>query len=373
MIALIAAAGLILTAGITGCSTAQKQAPAASVEDTSWQYHDTVDVNFVMAHIQVPMPEDVVLIDARPKQAKYDKGHIPGAISIPDTYFDKNADQLPADKDALLIFYCGGLKCKLSHKSAYKAEALGYKNVKVFAEGFPKWMQVAGNYPAVSVEWVKKQIDNQADMVLVDARPKQAKYDKGHIPGAVSIPDTYFDKNTDKLPAAKDTLLVFYCGGYKCKLSHKSAKKAIDMGYTNVKVFDAGFPGWVAYVGKDYTVQTAAVKAGKEEGSIENEAFKKIIDQNPDSVYLVDVRDKDEFSAGSFKTAVNIPIDTLESKIKALPATKPIIFVCGTGARSGEAYYMVQDLRPELKEVYYVEAEISFQKDGSFTLSKVVE
>ncbi len=79
------------------------------------------------------------------------------AVSIPDTKFAKMTDKLPKDKDALLIFYCGGLKCKLSHKSAKKAEALGYTNVKVFAKGFPTYMKVAGNYPQVPVEWMKKQ------------------------------------------------------------------------------------------------------------------------------------------------------------------------------------------------------------------------
>ena len=68
------------------------------------------------------------------------------AVSIPDSQFDKMTDKLPADKDALLIFYCGGLKCKLSHKSATKAEKLGYTNVKVFAEGYPKWISDKSNY-----------------------------------------------------------------------------------------------------------------------------------------------------------------------------------------------------------------------------------
>ena len=45
------------------------------------------------------------------------------------------------------------------------------------------------------------------------------------------------------------------------------------------------------------------------------------------------------------------------------------VFVCSTGARSGEAYYMTKDVRPEL-EAYYVEATIDFKKDGSFTLKK---
>ena len=369
----IALLSFILAAGLSGCAAPQKETPVAAQEDTSWMFHDIVAVDFVMEHVTVPMAEDVMIIDARPKQAKYDKGHIPGAVSIPDTYFDKMVDKLPANKEALLIFYCGGLKCKLSHKSAYKAEALGYTNVKVFAKGFPGYMKVAGNYPAVSVEWVKKQLDNQADIVVVDARPKRKKYDKGHIPGAISIPDTQFDKFKDQLPAEKDKLVVFYCGGFKCKLSHKSAKKAIDMGYTKVKVFDAGYPSWVAYAGKSSVAKATEIKGGSDEGSIDNEAFKKIITDNPKSVLLIDVRDTDEFAAGSFTTAVNIPIDTLEAKVKTLSSAKPIVFVCGTGARSGEAYYMVQDLRPELKEVYYVEAEITFNKDGSFTLSKLAE
>jgi len=85
---------------------------------------------------------------------------------------------------------------------------------------------------------------------------------------------------------------------------------------------------------------------------------------------LVDVRDPDEYAAGTFKTAVNIPTDELEKKIKVLPSNKPVVFVCNTGARSGEAYYMVQDLRPEMKNVYYLEAECTYKKNGSYTIKK---
>ena len=236
-------------------------------------------------------------------------------------------------------------------------------------------MKVKGNYPAVSVEWVKKQLDKNADLVLVDSRPKRKKYDKGHIPTAVSIPDTQFKKHMDKLPEAKDTQLVFYCGGFKCKLSHKSAKKAIDLGYTNVKVFAAGYPAWKAYAGADNIAKagTTKIKPGKEEGSIDLAAFTAIAKDNPNSVYLIDVRDADEFATGSFNTAKNIPVDQLEAQIPDLPSDKPIIFVCGTGARSGEAFYMLQDVRPALKEVYYVEAEITINKDGSFKLTEITQ
>ena len=51
-------------------------------------------------------------------------------------------------------------------------------------------------------------------MVIIDSRPTRPKYVKGHIPGAISIPDSKFDKMTADLPADKSTPLIFYCGGY---------------------------------------------------------------------------------------------------------------------------------------------------------------
>jgi rhodanese-related sulfurtransferase len=111
-----------------------------------------------------------------------------------------------------------------------------------------------------------------------------------------------------------------------------------------------------------------AVKTGTEEGSIDLETFGKIIEENPQSIYLVDVRDPDEFAAGHFQSAVNIPVGELEEKIDTLPAEKPIVFVCSTGARSGESYYMLQDIKPELKKVYYLEAEVEYNNDGSYKI-----
>jgi rhodanese-related sulfurtransferase len=258
----------------------------------------------------------------------------------------------------------------LGHKSAWKAEKLGYNHVKVFAEGYPAWIKVPGNYPSVSEDWVKKQIEGNADMVLVDSRPKH-KYDKGHVTTAISIPDSQFGKFKDQLPQDKAQTLVFYCGGLKCPLSHKSATKAIDLGYTDVKVFSAGYPAWKTVAGTSAaTAVPTQVKAGKEEGSIDVGTFEKILKENPDSILLIDVRDPEEVAAGAFKTAVNIPSDKLEEEIKSLPSNKPIVFVCATGSRSGEAFYMVQDMRPDLKDVYYLEAEITYNKDGSY---KIVE
>ena len=354
------ALALSLGLGWVGAQAASKPAKA------DWQFHDIVSVSFVKQHVKIPTPDNVMIIDSRPYKPKYIKGHIPTAVNIPHSKFDELKGKLPKDKDALLIFYCGGLKWKLSHKSAWKAEKLGYNNVKVFASGFPAWMKVRGNYASVSAEYVAEQI-NTNKAIIVDSRPFQPKYLKSHIPTAISIPDRQFKELEGKLPLDVNTTLIFYCGGYTWKLSHKSARKAVKVGYRNVKVFAAGYPAWKQYAGATKAVQ---ITAGKEEGSIDIATFKKILKENPESVLLIDVRDPDEYKAGTFKTAVNIPTDKLEKNIKSLPNDKPIVFVCNTGAKSGEAYYMVQDLRPDLKKVYYLEAEVKYNKNGTYKIKK---
>ena len=99
---------LVLAIALGYATTTLASGSTQSGTATDWKFHTIVDVNFVMQQVKVPMPEDVMIIDARPKRAKYNKGHIPGAVSIPDSQFDKMTDQLPEDKNALLIFYCGG-------------------------------------------------------------------------------------------------------------------------------------------------------------------------------------------------------------------------------------------------------------------------
>jgi len=74
-------------------------------------------------------------------------------------------------------------------------------------------MKAEGSYAAVSVEYVAEQIATNK-MILVDSRPLKPKYNKGHIPTAISIPDSQFDILKGKLPADKSMLLIFYCQGY---------------------------------------------------------------------------------------------------------------------------------------------------------------
>jgi len=332
----------------------------AQAANPDWFYKNLVDIGYVKPLVKVPNPEGVKLIDSRPYQGKYVGGYIPTALSLPDSEFDKKTDLLPKDKNTTLVFYCEGPECKLSHSSAKRAEKLGYKNVKVFPGGYPEWV-AKGNYPAIGVEAVKDLLSKGETFLLVDSRPL-VKFLEGSIPSAVSIPDSAFEKKTGLLPADKSTLLVFFCGGYECPLSHNSARKAMALGYTNVKVCEAGEPAWTKMYGA--AGGGLKVQSGGVEGAISVEQFKKTLAEKPDSLLVIDVRDADEYKAGHLKGAVNMTVDELEKKLAGMKFDKPVVFVCSTGARSGEAYYMTREMRKDVKEVYYLEATTKCSKDG---------
>ena len=364
----------LLAGGAAVCTTAMAQETQQAAK-AGW-YSQIVNADFVKKIAVVPKVDGAMLIDSRPTARKFDLGHIQTAVNIPDSAFDKLAPTLlPADKAMLLVFYCDGPECMLSHNSAFKAEKLGYTNIKVYAEGFPDWVK-NGNLHAVSVAHIKKLLDEKAPITLIDARPAARKYDLGHIPGAINLPDSQFDKLAkDKLPADKAAALYFYCEGRACKLSNDSAMKAIALGYSNVKVVPEGYPAWAAAYGAGPTASATppatksapVIEAGKESGTISVASFERIYKEAPDTVHLIDVREPQEFAAGSFKGASNVPINSLEKNIDKLPTDKPIVFFCGAGGRSGEAYDMAKLYKPELKTVF-LDAEIKWLKDGSYTI-----
>jgi rhodanese-related sulfurtransferase len=362
-------------------STAAYGADAAAIQPKEGWYKTLVDFDFMRQNVSIPPKKGVVIIDSRPAARQYDPGHIPGAINIPDSQFDKLVDKLPADKATLLLFYCGGLECMLSHNSAFKAEKLGYTNIKVYPAGSPDW-KAKGAQMSVSAAYIKKLMDDKAPYVLIDARPKRVA-DKGMIPTAINISDTEFDKQIDKLPADKATLLIYYCGGLECVLSDNSAEKARKLGYTNVLTYPPGHPEWeklhgtpapmAAMAGAAASMASGMAQAmvqlmpGKEKGSVTVESFEKAWKQNPGSVMLVDVRDPKEVASGMIKGSVNIPMNELEKKIATLPTDKPVVFVCGTGARSGEAYDTVKLLGGKV-QASFLDADVKFNADGSFSM-----
>ena len=81
--------------------------------------------------------------------------------------------------------------------------------------------------------------------LLGDARPAK-RYEQGHIPSAKPTPavDTDHEKFKALLPEDKSQLLVFYCGGPTCPFTGEAVEMAQANGYTSIKGFQDGMPGW---------------------------------------------------------------------------------------------------------------------------------
>ena len=85
--------------------------------------------------------QGVVFLDAR-SHRKYVRGHIPGAIHLSISNFEKQKTVLlNSPLSATIIVYCSGATCQSSLKIAeWTKDYLGdHRNVYVFMEGFPAW------------------------------------------------------------------------------------------------------------------------------------------------------------------------------------------------------------------------------------------
>jgi rhodanese-related sulfurtransferase len=65
----------------------------------------------------------------------------------------------------------------------------------------------------VSIEQLKKMLDQKSDFLLVDTRTEY-EFRQGHIPGALNIPPHRFDGLAALLPSDKDLQIIFYCRGH---------------------------------------------------------------------------------------------------------------------------------------------------------------
>ncbi len=109
--------------------------------------------------------DNMLVIDTMPYEASYKKNHIPGAkqflFPVPEmnewdgkeTGGKTQADfvaLLGADKDRMLVFYCGFVKCTRSHNGAMWARKLGYTNVYRHPGGIKAWKEAG--YPVDEVK-----------------------------------------------------------------------------------------------------------------------------------------------------------------------------------------------------------------------------
>jgi hydroxyacylglutathione hydrolase len=114
-----------------------------------------------------------------------------------------------------------------------------------------------------------------------------------------------------------------------------------------------------------------AVKAGRDEGTIDKAFFNKIVAEKPINVALVDVRTEFEYKAGHFEGAKHVFINDLYNKgcdttLAQLPKDGYVVFVCATGARAAEMYFGIKDecKYKDTQRLFFLDANVNYTPKG---------
>jgi rhodanese-related sulfurtransferase len=100
---------------------------------------------------------------------------------------------------------------------------------------------VRSHIKEVDVETVKKQMDANAELLLIDVREESEWY-QDHLPNAVHLSRGVIELRIENAVPDPATPLVLYCGGgYRSALAADNLQK---MGYTNVASMAGGYRAW---------------------------------------------------------------------------------------------------------------------------------
>jgi rhodanese-related sulfurtransferase len=83
---------------------------------------------------------------------------------------------------------------------------------------------------------------SQGSLTVIDVNNRQS-WDKAHVPGARHLDPLAFSEHA--LPEDRAAALVFYCSNPLCRKAPNAARRARQMGYTDVAVMSAGIKGWI--------------------------------------------------------------------------------------------------------------------------------
>jgi rhodanese-related sulfurtransferase len=112
-----------------------------------------------------------------------------------------------------------------------------------FANDYVSPDEIKGSTKINAELLIKLALDHD-DLVIIDSRISSDRH-QGYIAGSISLPDTETNcTSLFKIIKSKDTAVVFYCNGPKCRRSDRAVDIAKQCNYTNLYWFRGGFEEW---------------------------------------------------------------------------------------------------------------------------------
>ena len=179
---------------------------------------------------------------------------------------------------------------------------------------------------------LKSRLEGGQHLMIFDIGDRH-RFDRQHIPGsAYAVCDAAAKKNImPKLPKNIEIVLVSEDDEYSSQMAQMMAQIGL-----NARYLQGGINAW-----KWELIESSS------EGNITPTDLKRWLDQgsNGDGLYLLDVREPDEFKEWNIEGSVNIPLSKLASNkesITNIPKDKRIVTICPHGNRSTVAKYLLE-------------------------------
>ncbi|MFX0070209.1 MAG: rhodanese-like domain-containing protein [Candidatus Hermodarchaeota archaeon] len=226
-----------------------------------------------------------------------------------------------------------------------------FKKMEVYNLEGPPLLRNVPRYKPLLPGQFKKLVDSGA--IVVDTR-NPASFGVAHIKNSYNI----WLKGLPSyvgwvLPYDKPIILVVETFSEL----NKVYKYLLRLGYDNIAGYLVG--GIVAWYSNNFPIDTIT--------SITANNLKSRIDKKEDAI-LLDVRGINELKDGHIEGVKNIYVGELQQKLEELPRDRPIIAVCGNGARASMATSILR--KNGFNEIYNVLGSMKAWKKAGYPVVK---
>lgn len=101
------------------------------------------------------------------------------------------------------------------------------------------------HYSSISMDEAKEIFSKKGDYLIVDVR-REDEFAKGHIPGAINIPNETIQTEPAQLPDKSQVIYVYCRSGNRSK---QASQKLVELGYSSVIEF-GGILDWTGEIEK---------------------------------------------------------------------------------------------------------------------------
>jgi rhodanese-related sulfurtransferase len=284
---------------------------------------------------------ELALLDVR-EEGIFARSHLLYARPIPMSQLEIRIFDLVPRKSSPVVL-CDA-NDGLAVSAANKLTSYGYRDVSLLEGGIKGWEDAGyilfsgfnvpskafgefvehnNDTPNISADDLKALIDSDEDMVILDSRP-YPEYHRMNIPTAVDVPGAELAYRVHDIAPSSDTLVVVNCAGRTRSII--GAQSLINAGIPNrVVALRNGTMGWELAGHKcergstlrapDVSPQgmqkakAAAERVANRFGvkTINKEQLKEWEADTGRSLYLLDVRDPEEFDAGHMSGSRSAP------------------------------------------------------------------